>query len=372
MFALKEKADVFVVGGGPAGLASAIVARQKGFSVTLADGAEPPIDKPCGEGLMPDTLDALAALGVRLRAGVGYPFRGVQFIQRDRRAAADFPKGCGTGIRRVLLHELLAKKAEEGGVQLLWNTPVTGISSEGVHLRGQVVAARWILGADGGGSRIRKWSGLDFNRFRTQRFATRRHYRVRPWSHFVQIHWGERAQAYVTPIAEEEVCVVMIAERLEDAQFERALADMPELAERIRGAQQHGRERGAITLMHSLRRVSSGNVALVGDASGGVDAITGEGMRLTFQQATAVAEAMVAGNLRIYEKAHRDMLVRPMCMGGLILQLGRSATLRARMLRVFSENPKLFAQMLLIHAGRGTPVKVLLAGAQLGWDFLAA
>jgi hypothetical protein len=70
----------------------------------------------------------------------------------------------------------------------------------------------------------------------------------------------------------------MIAKQAEDAQFEPARADMPELSERIRGGEQGSRERGAITLMQALRRVSNGNVALVGDASGGVDAITGEGM----------------------------------------------------------------------------------------------
>jgi menaquinone-9 beta-reductase len=41
--------DVFVIGGGPAGLAAAIAARAKGLRVTVADGGVPPIDKPCGE-----------------------------------------------------------------------------------------------------------------------------------------------------------------------------------------------------------------------------------------------------------------------------------------------------------------------------------
>ena len=372
MFAQREETDVFVVGGGPAGLAAAIAARQRGLSVTLADGSEPPIDKPCGEGLMPETLEALGALGIRLPTGVGQKFRGIQFIERDLRAAADFPEGLGIGIRRPLLHELLAQKAKESGVRLLWNTPVSGVSAEGVRVAGRVVPARWILGADGAGSRIRKWSGLEANRGRARRYATRRHYRVRPWADRVEIHWGERAQAYVTPISGEEVCIVMIARQAEDAHFERALAGMPELAERISRAGQGSRERGAITLMHALRRVSVGNVALVGDASGGVDAITGEGMRLTFQQATAVAAAIARGELRTYEEAHRRMLMRPMWMGKLILQMSRRAKLRGRMLRIFTENPKLFAQLLSIHVGQATPRRVLSTGAQLGWEFLAA
>lgn len=368
----REETDVFIVGGGPAGLAAAIAARQKGFSVTLADGSEPPIDKACGEGMMPDTLEALAALGVRLPPGVGYRFRGIQFVENGRCVAADFPEGNGVGIGRPILHELFIQKAEECGVRLLWKTPVIGISREGVQVCDRILRTRWVLGADGIGSRVRKWSGLEANRLRTQRYATRRHYRERPWTDYMEIHWGKRAQAYVTPISTEEVCIVMMAERAEDADFGRALAGMPELRERIIGAEQSGRERGAITLMHRLRRVSKANVALVGDASGGVDAITGEGMRLTFQQASAVAEAMARGDLKGYEKAHRSMLIRPLWMGKLILQLGRSAPLRGRMLRVFAETPELFAQLLSIHVGRATARRVLSTGAQLGWEFLAA
>ena len=52
---MKESTDVLVIGGGPAGLATAIAARMKGFDVTVVDGAKPPIDKACGEGLMPST-----------------------------------------------------------------------------------------------------------------------------------------------------------------------------------------------------------------------------------------------------------------------------------------------------------------------------
>ena len=61
-----DSTDVFVIGGGPAGLAAAIAARQRGFRVIVADGMRPPIDKACGEGLMPDGLAALERLGIRV------------------------------------------------------------------------------------------------------------------------------------------------------------------------------------------------------------------------------------------------------------------------------------------------------------------
>ena len=61
-----QETEVFVIGGGPAGLAAAIASRDKGLRVTVADWSRPPIEKPCGEGLMPDSLDALRQLGVTI------------------------------------------------------------------------------------------------------------------------------------------------------------------------------------------------------------------------------------------------------------------------------------------------------------------
>ncbi len=55
--------DVLVVGGGPAGMACAIAAAGHGLHVEVVDAMKPPIDKACGEGLMPDSLEALAAVG---------------------------------------------------------------------------------------------------------------------------------------------------------------------------------------------------------------------------------------------------------------------------------------------------------------------
>lgn len=372
MGSTRRGVDVFVVGGGPAGLAAAIAARRRGLSVTLADGAEPPIDKPCGEGMMPATRAALQELGVELPAGEGCHFRGIQFLADGARVAAAFPQGRGIGIRRPLLHANLVRKAENSGVNFLWRTPIRGIAPTGVETSQGTVTARWIIGADGSGSRVRRWSGLDAAIQRGQRNATRRHYRVRPWTDYMEIYWGECSQAYVTPIAAEEVCIVVMAEAAEDAHFDRALADLPELRERLASAAQIGKERGAITAMYSLRRVVRGNLALVGDASGGVDAITGEGLRLSFRQALTLADAMECGDLRKYERTHRKLARRPMWMGKLLLQLARHAGLRHRVMQAMQQRPKLFERLLAIHVGQATPANVIAAGVHLGWRFLSA
>src|SRR5271167_509906 len=97
---IPKQSDVFIVGGGPAGLAAAIALRARGFGVTVADPALPPIDKTCGEGLMPGALAALGRLGVSLPSQHCFPFRGIRFVRGSTSVDASFPNGTGVGIRR--------------------------------------------------------------------------------------------------------------------------------------------------------------------------------------------------------------------------------------------------------------------------------
>jgi 2-polyprenyl-6-methoxyphenol hydroxylase-like FAD-dependent oxidoreductase len=209
---MKQSTDVFIIGGGPAGLAAAIAAKQRGLEVIVADGNRPPIDKPCGEGLMPDSIEALRRLGVVLEPRDGFPLRGIRFVDHQHSIAAGFPSGGGVGLRRTVLHRKMLDRAENVGVRFLWSTPVTGIDAGLVKLGGRgAVASRWIVGADGGQSRVRRWAGLDSAGRQRARIACRGHFAVTPWSEGVEIHWGDSIQAYVTPVSPVEVCVVVVS-----------------------------------------------------------------------------------------------------------------------------------------------------------------
>jgi menaquinone-9 beta-reductase len=367
---MRQSTDVFVIGGGPAGLAAGIAARGRGFDVMVADGAEPPIDKACGEGLMPDTIGALKQIGIQVSTLDGFPLRGMRFLDGDMSVKAEFAAGQGIGVRRVVLHQHLMECAQRAGVNLLWRTSVTGISSAGVTMPGKTIAARWIIGADGIRSRVRRWAGLERLDRPHLRYAFRRHYRIRPWSDFTEVHWSLNAQAYVTPVSSTDVCVVLISSHPQ-VRFASVDAEFPQLAERLASWTPARSERGGVTFSHRLQRVYRGHVALIGDASGSVDAITGEGLCLSFRQATALADSLAAGDLSRYQAAHRRLAHRPTLMGRMLLLLDRQPKVRHRAMRALAAHPDLFARLLAVHVGDTSPTHFAATGALLGWRLLA-
>ena len=370
---LPRSTDLFVIGGGPAGLAAAIAARRRGLDVTLADSSVPPINKACGEGIMPDGLAAARSLGLDLEMVGGHAFSGIRFSQGETSVEARFPKGHGLGLRRIELHNLMVEHAIQAGVRLAWGVRISGISADGVMAGNRLVRARWIAGADGGHSPVRRWAGLDACHRESHRFGFRRHYRVAPWSEFMEVHWGEGCQLYITPVSAEEVCVVLITSD-QHQRLEQALPQFPEVERRLAAGDAGGgatnTQRGGVTASRRLKSVWRGNVALVGDASGSVDAITGEGLCLLFQQSVALAAALEKNDLAGYQVEHRRIGRHPEFMADMMLLLDQRRRLRTRAMRAFAARPGLFAEMLGMHTGEVPVARLIASGMALGWRML--
>jgi len=281
--------DVLVVGAGPAGLAAAIASAREGLQVEVIDGMKPPIDKACGEGLMPDSLESLAALGFNIKELLhteSYPLRGIRFYNSKSTVEASFPLNSGRGIRRTVLHELLVDRAASLGVRFHWENSVQNIESTTsgnlIRTNRQRLAARYLVGADGHQSRVAATMGLTDATVHSRRIGLRQHYSITPWTSFVEVYWSDFGQAYVTPNSFNEICVAFVANTKIPSPQE-VLTHFPALARHLSAAQLVGTPRGSITLHRKLRRVTTGNVALIGDASGSVDAVTGEGLALCFR-----------------------------------------------------------------------------------------
>jgi menaquinone-9 beta-reductase len=347
-----DAADVVVVGGGPAGLATAIGARLRGLSVIVVEGRRPPLDKACGEGVMPDGVAALARLGVVVP---GRRFWGICWRQEGSEVHGRFPASPGLGVRRPALHGALAARAEALGVDLRWGVRVQGMADQSVLTAGGAVGGRFLVGADGLHSRMRHWAGLASDGGRHKRFGVRRHLAIPPWSEEVEVTWGEGAEAYVTPVAAREVGVALLWSGKGAGGFDALLRRFPELAERLRGAPASSRDRGAGPFHQRVRGVVRGHLALVGDAAGYLDALTGEGVGLAVQQAEALAAALAAADLGRYRRAHRRLGRLPGALTALLLVAERRPRLRRRLLAALAADPPLFSRLLGVHSRQLPP-----------------
>jgi len=136
------------------------------------------------------------------------------------------------------------------------------------------------------------------------------------------------------------------------------LARFPSLEERLRGAAAVSDDRGAAQLEQHTRAVHHGSIALVGDAAGFRDAITGEGMSMAMDQARILARAIEGGDLREYERRNRRLRALPDLLVRLLLEIERRPWLRRRLIRTLAAEPDLFARLLAVHAREAPPRSV--------------
>lgn len=293
--------DLIVAGGGPVGLATAILARLVGLDVAVVEPRRGVVDKACGEGLMPGALADLQALGVD---PAGNDLAGIRYISGSRSAQARFRSGPGRGVRRTVLHSALHERARDVGVTMIAGR-VTELSQDGGAVEAAGLRAGSLIGADGLHSHVRRAAGLQGPARGGRRFGLRQHFAVAPWSDLVEVHWLADQEVYVTPVGPDTVGVAVLGGGPLD--LDRAIAALPELAGRLAGSAAASPVRGAGPLRQSTTGRVAGRVLLVGDAAGYVDALTGEGLRVGFAQARAAVDAVAADRHDTYELAWTRM-----------------------------------------------------------------
>ena len=357
--------DVAIAGAGPAGLALAIHCARRGLGTVVLERGALPRDKACGEGLMPRGVKQLRALGVVARLGEAdaHPFEGIRYAQEGGDCAeARFPRGAkGLGIRRVALSAAMLAEARAAGAEVRERCGVRGFEvREGgvaVALDEGELRARMLVAADGLLSPLRRAAGLEVAARGPRRFGLRQHFRVRPWASLVEVHFAEELEAYVTPAGAGRVGVAFL---WEDGRVPgpidvpALLARFPALEARVGGAEVDSEPRGAGPLEQTARARTAERFALLGDAAGYVDALTGEGLSLAFTCAAALAEvlpaALEAGASRValagYERAVERAYAPYVRLSRVMLAIARRPALRRGVVGFLARAPWAFERLL--------------------------
>jgi 2-polyprenyl-6-methoxyphenol hydroxylase-like FAD-dependent oxidoreductase len=385
---VSRRRDVVVVGGGPVGLAFAAAAAGRGLDVTVVEPRPYPIDKACGEGLMPAGVRALEALGVRQRLGPAdaSPLRAIRWIEVGRGAPglpgviapcaeARLPPPGGLGVRRTALSAALLARAREAGAEVLAAEVLdhrrgadevrvrTGRGGALGDAAGDELRASLLVAADGLASRVRRREGLDApvagGLVGPGRFGLRRHVLVDSPGDAVEVHLGAGVEAYLTPAGAGRLGVAFLFRGRAEGGWAGLLAHFPGLAARLAGASFDSEPLGAGPLARGASALRLDRLVLLGDAAGYLDALTGEGLSLGLACAldlaalapAALARGATRESLLPYEAAWRRRFEAHLRWTRLLLALTRRPWLRRRALGLGAAWPATLSRLVAAAIG---------------------
>ena len=311
-------AEVLVVGGGPAGAATAALLARRGRDVLLLEKADHPREKPCGEYYGPGVVDALSRVGAldAVLATEHERLGGMRVRTGRRGFLLSYPDGDGhrgaLGVRRSLLDRALLDHARASSVWVAERAGVAEAEAEGgrvvgVRLRGagggtgEVVRSRFVVAADGRHSVVARSLGLDLPVRWPRRLGLHAHYSgvASRFGGLGEMHVGRGTYCGLAPVGGGLVVAGLVVPmgakppgESAERHFERGLAGLPGVAALLEGALRVGPVRGIGPLARRVRRAAGPGCLLVGDAAGFVDPFTGEGVYRALRGAEIAAEAV--------------------------------------------------------------------------------
>jgi flavin-dependent dehydrogenase len=331
--------DVVVVGGGPAGSATAALLAERGVDVALVDRAAFPRPKPCAEYLSPEAgriLDRLGVLaGVRARAE---QLAGMTIVSPQGRSFTGRFAGAaphrgfsdrGLALPRTMLDAALLAAAAARGVRVMERTRLEHIgAANGRRTLGlrdasgaRTLSARLVVGADGLNSRVAQGLGLS-RRGRRRRVAFVTHMAgVAGMTDVGEMHVGRGAYVGLAPVGGglTNVAVVLDASgpipgSSAGERFRAGLGRFPAVLARVRRAEVVGPVLAAGPFARATARATADRAVLVGDAADFYDPFTGEGVFAALRGAELTVEhvgsllasdTLSADRLAVYDRARR-------------------------------------------------------------------
>jgi 2-polyprenyl-6-methoxyphenol hydroxylase-like FAD-dependent oxidoreductase len=181
--------DVLVIGAGPTGLTLAVDLARRGIAVRIVDAAPGPLRASKGKGLQPRTQEVFDDLGIidAIRAaGAAYPpmraygsgDQAATVVWEGAMAAArppapDVPYPSVLMVPQWRTEQILAARLREFGVEVEYGVEVTDVSQEPQSATAAGISAKYLVGADGGRSAVRRALDVKFlgETFESERMA---------------------------------------------------------------------------------------------------------------------------------------------------------------------------------------------------------
>jgi len=319
------KADVTIVGGGPAGSALAVALGRRGVRVVLHEKARHPRRKPCGEGLLPYGVNALGDLvGLPSAPRVG----GLTFRAGDASVDAEFRRGHGLVVRRDWFDSWLFEVAA--------SSPNVD-ARPGDPYRGE--RAPVLVGADGARSMFHRRLPAQVDR--PLRAGLSAHVSgLEGVRDRVEVFFHDEGELYLAPSNDGEA---LVAGLFDYRSFRRdgiqhLISRIPVLRDRAVGMTFTTPILAAAPLGTHVPRIVdvSERLLLVGDAAGAADPITGDGLALALLATQDAADAIVTGDLLGYQRRRLARGRTARRLGRLLLGLSRTERRAAWFLRELS------------------------------------
>lgn len=383
-----ERADVVIIGGGPAGAATALALARRGVDVVLLDRARFPREKLCGDFLHPLGTAALERLGVLdevlPRAHV---LRGMLIVSpQGREVFARFAGGAGLSLSRAVLDDVVLRAAQRAGTLVRTGMAARAVTRHGdqwhVSTDRGTLETRLLVGADGLHSRVAVAAGLRDRTRRDGRYALGIYVRGLPAHEgFGEMHLGREAYCGVSVFPDGQANVTMVVPKaairarhdgaphgLARDILDQMLAAFPRLYPRVRTAVTSREMRAVGPLTPTGGPVVGDGVLLVGDAAAFTDPLTGQGVSLALTAAPVaartIADALRRGDLRAaalapYARWHHHRLVGLRRFLHLVDWLALRTPLIEPLARAWQDRPALATRFLGV-IGSGEPARTVL------------